>query len=705
MKNFPRALLLILAGYVTFAIYYSITTPLFEAPDEHWHFAFVRHVAVQRELPIVNPSANQPWAQQGTQAPLYYVLGAPLIAWMDHSELGQIPLANPFARIGKPEAASNDNRNALIHTKDDSLNGVSLAARLLRMYSILFGAVAVTLTYLLAREIFPGRVRLALAATAFVAFLPQFLFITGAISNDNLATALAGASLLLMARVLRRGIETRRAVLLGLCVGGALLAKSNTLGLVPLTLLVIFWRTQQERAPALKPGAIFLGIVTLVGGWWHLRNWQLYGDVFALVPGLEIVGQRAVSPNLMRWLISESEGLRLSTWGVFGWMNILAAPWFYFFFDAFAVVGITGIILALVRKRDLSARVVLLVFWCGALFAALAQWNAVVSAAQGRLLFPALAAYAILWAWGITQFSSWVTKTIVVAQATLAALAPVLFIAPAYTPIIVAPSALPSHVQTLGWQFENGSEWIAAQIDRDVIRTGESFNVTLYQRAPALLSPSTALFVHIVNSANAIIAQRDSLIASANWQTLQSGNLVADSFRVTIPITLSEADTLQIRAGVYDRANQRRLSATDRAGKRLDDAPILAPARLLATDAAWNFDFDGRTRLVRAKISPNALPRGEWIHVILHWSAAPQNYRVFARVLGSDAQDWGFIDTDLEKEMGFFIRVKTKTPPDVYPIELGVYPASDGTRLAIYDPRGTLIGDRLLLGPVRVTAP
>ena len=51
---------------------------------------------------------------------------------------------------------------------------------------------------------------------------------------------------------------------------------------------------------------------------------------------------------------------------------------------------------------------------------------------------------------------------------------------------------------------------------------------------------------------------------------------------------------------------------------------------------------------------------------------------------------------------GWVLRFAPDTPPGVYPLELGMYPVN-GDRVPVFDARGQLIGDRLFLGPIRVT--
>ncbi len=140
--------MLLVLVFIALAAYYSLTTPILESPDEVWHYQFVREVAVNRGLPVVNPEIKQPFAHEGLQPPLYYVLSAPLIAWMNPRDLENLPASNPYLRIGEPAFASNDNRNAFVHTSDEAFpyHGATLAIHLIRLLSVLLGAATVVFT-------------------------------------------------------------------------------------------------------------------------------------------------------------------------------------------------------------------------------------------------------------------------------------------------------------------------------------------------------------------------------------------------------------------------------------------------------------------------------------------------------------------------------------------------------------------------------
>ena len=721
-------LLGIVAAFVVLSAYYSFTTPLFESPDEVWHYAYIREITTRRSFPVMQAGAAQPWAQEGTQAPLYYLLGAPLIAWINPGELETLPTSNPFARIGEPQAATSDNRNAFLHTPDKVFpwRGTALATHLLRLYSVALGALTVALTFALAREIFPESRSLARLAATFVAFLPQFLFIGSSINNDNLATTLATVMVWQLARTLRRGVTTKRALILGALAGGALLTKFNLVTLVPLALLVMFIAAAPKRAwhAAFVGASAFVIVVALIAGWWYARSFSLYGDPSGLSLIINMIGERPVPISIARWFLAENEGLRLSTWGVFGWMNVLATPEFYWFFDLLALAGIAGMIAVALSLRGAvfatkqspnpiwrqlhlravqvllrSARndTLLLALWCAITFAALVYYNLALPAAQGRLLFPALAAWAVLWARGITALvpARFQTGTLVplgAAQFVVAALTPALFIAPAYAPTRINANVIPADATRVEVRYANGTEILAAHVNRAETQPGDALDITIYTRVPDSHAARGALFVHLVNSTDVIVAQRDSAIASGNWSALAYPAMVADSLRVPIPVTAPAPDNWRVEIGLYDLTTH----------KRLGDAITLARLPAHTHSNPWQFDFDGRTTLLRAEIVPSAISRSDTLRIVLHWSTAPSNYRVFVHALGDADRIWASSDTALAREMELILRFAPDTPPGVYPLELGVYPVN-GDRVPVFDARSQLIGDRLFLGPIRVT--
>lgn len=150
------------------------------------------------------------------------------------------------------------------------LGGNLFAARVL---SIATGLLTVWLSGVAARRL-AGR-EAGLLAMGIVALVPMRLALSGAASNENLATCLAAAVLALLADAVRcRRPWTLSA--LAICVALAVGAKLTSLGLV-VAALPLVWRVWKLRGTALF---LSLASVLTVGawGWWLAWNQRRYGE-------------------------------------------------------------------------------------------------------------------------------------------------------------------------------------------------------------------------------------------------------------------------------------------------------------------------------------------------------------------------------------------------------------------------------------------
>ncbi|MCA9973666.1 MAG: glycosyltransferase family 39 protein [Anaerolineales bacterium] len=286
-----RLLAGILALFLLLGSTYALVTPPFEASDELWHYPMIRHLADGNPLPVqvFDPALAGPWKQEASQPPLYYYLGAALTFWIDTADMDTVRWLNPHVDNGV--LTVDGNRNLAIHDPAFSpWQGTLLAIRIVRLFSVLLGAVTVYLTYRIAQEAAPGRADIALGAAAINAFLPMFLFISGAVNNDNLAIPLASLGILLLIRrvnnrdkINRTRINTEDTdttrrnprfsasirgpfadvstqhwirdtapwLLIGVVIGLAVLTKQGTFALLPLawgTAFVAHWRVESGWA-------------------------------------------------------------------------------------------------------------------------------------------------------------------------------------------------------------------------------------------------------------------------------------------------------------------------------------------------------------------------------------------------------------------------------------------------------------------------
>lgn len=434
----PRRYLFgLLLAFGLLALVYSLTTPLFEAPDEPWHYAYVRWLAEGHGLPRLDDDASGAQQEVG-QPPLYYAVAALITRPVSDDDLPELFWHNP--QFGFQAGGTvNDNKNMLIHTDRERLpwRGAVLAVRLARLVSLAFGLLAVGATYGLAREALPKRPVLVIVATGVVAFTPQFLFISGVVSNDSAAAAICTCALWALARIIHRGATPRRATAAGLVLGLALLSKTSALLLLPMALLALMFG-QGEVSPASRTkrlgrvmnkipwlqAALMLGIALAVGGWWYVRNWALFDDPLGLSVHVNTLWGRS-EPVSLAELLSEMPQVFRSFWGAFGWGHVELFGVLYVALGLLVGLGLLGWAGHLLRLRGRAGLVcrnkpvpgalnassggsaranigiyLLAAAWCLAVLVALLRWMQQVEAPHGRLLFPALGAWGLLLAVG-----------------------------------------------------------------------------------------------------------------------------------------------------------------------------------------------------------------------------------------------------------------------------------------------------------------
>ncbi len=327
---------------------YSVVTPVFEAPDEIQHYFHVKHIADGRGLPVLGVE-GEIYRQEGGQPSLYYLLGALTTFWIDTGDAESLLRYNPYVNLGVPSVEGN--KNVILHTPSEHFpyRGTTLAVHLLRLLSLLFGALTVVTTYMLSLQAFSGNKTVALGGALLTAFNPKFIFTNASVNNDGLITALCSLGLLLSVLLAKRGPSRARRVGLGVVLGLAAVSKLTGLGLavVLFAVLLVLARRYSLRE-AVKAGVVILGLATVIAGWWYARNWFLYRDLTGMSMFFATLGaapERALTPQT---LIREFEGFRLSYWAVFGWYNVLVAQWLYRLFDLLVALGIVGLPLAVV---------------------------------------------------------------------------------------------------------------------------------------------------------------------------------------------------------------------------------------------------------------------------------------------------------------------------------------------------------------------
>ncbi len=761
------AIALILATFIALSATYSVVTPIFEASDELWHYPFIKHLADGNSLPVQDASIDQPWRQEGSQPPLYYALSALATFWIDTNDAyeGHPPLLWHNPHVDNGVLTADGNTNLVVHSQQEAFpwHGTALAVHLIRFLSVLMGAATVLLTYLIALEIFPGRNDLALGAAAVNAFTPMFLFISGAVNNDNLVVPLCSLALLMMVKIANRKSQISnlnwlldiRYWVLGFVLGLAALTKESALGLFPLALLAVAVRVWHQRrdAPPLKRFGLVIGHWALVilpalavSGWWYWRNWRLYGDPLGLNVFLDILGRRHPSATL-RQLWGERVGFAMSYWGLFGGVNVSMDAWVYHLLNLLAVVAAIGVIIFLIRKlirdrlqpKDWIA-VVLLVAWPSAVFVSLIRWALQTWSSQGRLVFSAISALSILLFLGLSQFvprryTKVLTCLVAGSMFVIAAIAPFRYIAPAYAkPPLLSSEEIEAIPNRLDISFGGAMKLLGYDLPvantqypiSSNLKPGDALTVTLYWQSLAEMSQDYSVFVHLLDETELIVAQRDmypgqGLYPTSLWSV---GDAIANRYVLLLPETAFAPNQTQLEVGLYNFATGERLLAYGSDGELLGDNARFHEIKIMPRAGAEvpnpvNFNFGDRIALIGYDMDRRAAAPGETIHLTLYWQALAEmreDYTVFTHVLGEENRIWAQKDnwpqggdaptstwepgqTIVDK---YELVINPDTPPDVYEVEIGLYLAATGERLRIVGQGGRLLDDRVLLSKVRV---
>jgi hypothetical protein len=144
-RRWPLAAIIALFLLLGFA--YSLVVPAFETPDEPFHYGFARHIAEGNGLPVQSAEETGPWAQEGSQAPLYYLLTGWMTRPIDQDDFEQVAVRNPRANIGDP--LDPGNKNFMLYSgRQGPLVRSNLALHIGRWFSLLLGAITLLCVYL-----------------------------------------------------------------------------------------------------------------------------------------------------------------------------------------------------------------------------------------------------------------------------------------------------------------------------------------------------------------------------------------------------------------------------------------------------------------------------------------------------------------------------------------------------------------------------
>jgi len=636
---------------------YSLATPAFEAPDEVWHYAYLRHLAEQRTLPALDHSDNSGAYQEVAQPPLYYIAAALASGAVPDDDLTELIWPNPGFGY-QAGGTVNDNKNMLVHTARERFpwHGAVLALRLARFVSLVFGLLAVVCAWGLGREAFPHHPARALGVAALVAFSPQFLFISAVASNDSASAALSTAALWVVARTVRRGTTLRRSLVAGLLVGLAAAAKTSGLLLLPLALAAVGLAASPAgscRSAVRRAGWLLAcGAAALaVGGGWYLRNALFYGDPLGLQVHVDTPWGRPTPASLFT-LLSELPQVHRSFWGAFGWGHVEYPPWVYLALGGLMAASLVGWLRTLQARQLPGQPAVLLLVaaWCALVFIALLQWMRQVEAPHGRLLFPAIGAWAVLVVGGWCSLhirSAALSRAALAGIAALSLLTPWAVIHPAFAPPpLVAPADAAASVQGTPLTYGDAARLLGVALEQESVPPGGRLAVRACWQGLAPMERDYTVFVHLVGRENARVGERHTYPGLGRFPTSlwPVGQAFCDIYRLQVEDWAPTPELYDVLVGLYDRSSGERLAARGPDGSEVG-LPALAWVRVapetpptVTPERPLDYRLGDGVALIGYRLS-GTVQSSAFLTVTLYWRAVqpPQgDYAAFVHLLGAD---------------------------------------------------------------------
>jgi hypothetical protein len=666
-----HSLPLILIAFVALASIYSYVTPIFEGPDEIWHFAFADHLASGGGLPIFDINQPATFLRDGAHPPLYYWLVAAVIAPIDRSDFPdqfQFNLASPKITPG----GQSDRPDLLIHTarEDFPYHMTTLAVHLARLISIALGVLTIIGVWKVAHQLLPDSARLAISATALVAFVPQFVYGLAMINNDALAAAAATWTLFALLQLMRDR-SMRWAMISGALLGITLLSKIGMIAILPLPVLALLvegthrggaeaqrntklgrlaaeWLKSRQWKKILINGAIIYIIAFAIAGWWYVRNWTLYADPLAWKQWQALTGLGRIPPTLGDF-VGEMLGMFGTFWVDFS-LRLDRVLWPIF--GLLILVALLGLIRRAARHFWPLLNwpgVVIVSVWFSLLLAVGLRYALTVYDVHGRLFYPALAMIGVVLVLGLSGWKEIVGRRLIFGAIgglfVFNWIVPFWIIQPAYAHPIV--SALPVGVTQTSIGFGD-VELIGYQLKNDRVESGDAIEVQTYWRSSASNSHATTALtgiVSLIQPDGTVIDHGDQVLgtdAYPSW-AWQPNEIVATEFLIQAESNVTLA--ADVRLSVRGESAQ---LISSPAGAAIDLGRIVVKNdRACQIDQSVDAAFGGSIKLIGYKVEQSNVV-GEPSRVILCWQSIKLtaiDYTVFVHVLDNQG---GLITSDAQ---------------------------------------------------------
>jgi hypothetical protein len=556
---------------------------------------------------------------------------------------------------------------------------------------------------------------------------------------------------------------------MGLVAGLAALAKTSALPLTGVMAAAVLWGDLRRRQRAanrhgadvqrrwlpsstVRNLALLILTAVITAGWWYLRNTVRYGDPLGLGTHRDTPWARAQTASLVD-LAPELPLLVRSFWYGYGWGHVtwpegiawaLTAISAVLWIRALALwIGTIGRHLGSGTEEaatdlDRGWILALTLGWAGAIAIALLRWMQMVEAPHGRLLFPAIGAWALWLTLGLRSrdrhpppgpHAMGLTRTLMLGVlASLTVLAPGARLLATYAPPRLRdPARLPPACEPRELTYGGTARLLCADVSPVRVPVGGKIRVRGCWQAASPMTEDYTVFVHLIDDQMNRVAERHTYPGLGRFPTSlwPEGRAFCDTYRLTVEPWADAPRVYRVEIGLFEAKTGRRLPATI-AGDGVLDPPIIGSASVIPEtwetpepDVARDVILGDFARLLGFDAPAQARP-GETANVTLYWEATathPADAIAFVH-LWSPGRDAPWAQHDAPPRAGGYptaawvegdlipdthpVTLPEDLPPGRYPLWAGLYRRSDGTRLPAVGPEGRLPHDLVPLGTIEV---
>ncbi len=288
---------------------------------------------------------------------------------------------------------------------------------------------------------------------------------------------------------------------------------------------------------------------------------------------------------------------------------------------------------------------------------------------------------------------------------------------------VVQPSKLPSIKEvdikhSTAAKFGEELELLGYDIDRSVIQAGEGVHLTLFWRSLKEMNQPYAVLLQLADEGGGIASKKIFPIATDSYPTTrwQAGEVVRSQHYLPVP---AEASAVRhwLQLAVVDQEGMSLAAAID-----LSDLEIESPERRMTLPAIENqreINLGDEATFLGYDLGTASVRPGDTLRLTLYWQARQEIagwYKVFTHLLDDEDRIWaqkdsvpvggtrpttGWVKGEVIVDE-YELTIDPDAPGGDYILEVGMYEEGTGLRLRVLNEEEQAVGDRILLGKVRI---